>query len=53
MFGWTSYHQTGDANYRTIGDKVFAGGVKGAWLNGSKQFDRYVGQHQNQLHGPD
>jgi hypothetical protein len=37
-FGWV-YRQTGDATYRTRGDAVFIGGVNGAWLHGSKQFN--------------
>ncbi len=37
-FGWV-YRQTGDATYRTRGDAVFASGVNGAWLYGSKQFN--------------
>ncbi len=37
-FGWL-YQQTGDVKYRQWGDRVFAGGVKGAYLQGSKQFN--------------
>ncbi|PVE20440.1 hypothetical protein DC522_32380, partial [Microvirga sp. KLBC 81] len=37
-FGWL-YKMTGDATYKERGDKVFAGGVNGAWLDGSKQFN--------------
>ena len=37
-FGWV-YKQTGDATYRSRGDAVFAGGVNGAYLYGSKQFN--------------
>lgn len=36
-FAWL-YHLTGDPEYRERGDKVFVGGVKGAWLDGGKQF---------------
>jgi hypothetical protein len=36
-FAWL-YHLTGDPTYRERGDRVFAGGVKGAWLDGGKQF---------------
>jgi len=36
-FAWL-YRLTGDPKYRGRGDKVFAGGVKGAWLGGGKQF---------------
>jgi hypothetical protein len=38
-FAWM-YHQTGDDTYRDRGDQVFAGGVKGAWLDGPKQFNQ-------------
>jgi len=38
-FGFV-YKMTGDATYKQRGDKVFAGGVKGAWLEGSKQFNQ-------------
>lgn len=37
-FGWL-YKMTGDQTYKERGDKVFAGGVNGAWLDGSKQFN--------------
>ena len=37
MFAWL-FNQTGDAKYITRGDAVFAGGVKGAYLHGGKQF---------------
>ncbi|PVE22118.1 hypothetical protein DC522_22665 [Microvirga sp. KLBC 81] len=37
-FGWV-YKMTGDTTYKERGDKVFAGGVNGAWLEGSKQFN--------------
>jgi hypothetical protein len=38
-FGWV-YKMTGDVTYKERGDKVFAGGVTGAWLAGSKQFNQ-------------
>lgn len=38
-FAWV-YSQTGDTTYRDRGDQVFAGGVKGAYLVGSKQFNQ-------------
>jgi hypothetical protein len=34
------YQQTGDDTYRDRGDQVFAGGVRGAWLDGPKQFNQ-------------
>jgi hypothetical protein len=37
-FGWV-YKMTGDETYKERGDQVFAGGVEGAWLEGSKQFN--------------
>jgi hypothetical protein len=48
-FGWL-YKRTGNAQYLTNGDAIFAGGVTQAWLNGTKQFNeeysasfRYLG----------
>ena len=38
-FGWL-YHMTGDIKYIERGDKIFAGGVKGAWLENAKQFNQ-------------
>jgi len=38
-FAWL-YRLTGDPSYRERGDRVFAGGVKGAWLGGGKQFSQ-------------
>jgi hypothetical protein len=38
-FAWV-YLQTGDITYRDRGDKVFAGGVRGAYLDGGKQFSQ-------------
>jgi hypothetical protein len=38
-FGWVA-KRTGDASYYTKGDAVFAGGVYGSWLFGSKQFNQ-------------
>ncbi|MEZ0167158.1 calcium-binding protein [Microvirga sp. TS319] len=37
-FGFV-YKMTGDATYKERGDKIFTGGVNGAWLEGSKQFN--------------
>ncbi|WP_204985753.1 hypothetical protein, partial [Microvirga pakistanensis] len=37
-FGWV-YKMTGDVTYKQRGDQVFAGGVNGSWLEGSKQFN--------------
>ena len=37
-FGWT-YQQTGNTVYRDRAEQIFAGGVAGAWLNGTKQFN--------------
>ncbi|MBP9773159.1 MAG: S-layer homology domain-containing protein [Candidatus Peribacteraceae bacterium] len=36
-YGWL-YKMTGDPKYLTRGDQIFAGGVKGAWLEQGKQF---------------
>ena len=36
-YAWI-YHLTGDPVYQVRGDKAFAGGVKGAWLDGGKMF---------------
>ena len=38
-YGWV-YRQTGNAVYRDHADKIFAGGVAKAWINGSKQFNQ-------------
>jgi hypothetical protein len=38
-YAWL-YKTTGDAKYRDQGDQVWSGGVKGAWLDGSKQFNQ-------------
>jgi hypothetical protein len=38
-FSWT-YRMSLDATYRDRADAVFAGGVNGAWLDGSKQFNQ-------------
>jgi hypothetical protein len=38
-FAWV-YRQTGDVTYRDRADQAFAGGVKGAWLAGRKQFNQ-------------
>jgi hypothetical protein len=39
VFAWV-YLQTGDTKYRDRGDRVFAGGVRGAYLDGGKQFSQ-------------
>ncbi|MEI7904967.1 MAG: gliding motility-associated C-terminal domain-containing protein [Candidatus Firestonebacteria bacterium] len=39
LYGWL-WHRTGDGKFRDMGDKLFAGGVKGAFLNGGKQFSQ-------------
>jgi hypothetical protein len=38
-YAWL-YQRTGDTTYRDRGDQVFAGGVKGAYLEGAKQFNQ-------------
>jgi hypothetical protein len=38
-YAWV-YLKTGDVLYRDRGDRVFAGGVKGAWLEGGKQYSQ-------------
>jgi hypothetical protein len=38
-YAWV-YLLTGDTTYRDRGDKIFAGGVRGANLNGGKQFSQ-------------
>jgi hypothetical protein len=37
LYGWV-YQQTGDVKYRDIGDRIFASGVKRAYLEKGKQF---------------
>ncbi len=39
LYSWL-YLQTGDTMYRDQGDQVFAGGVRHAYLGGSKQFNQ-------------
>lgn len=39
VYAWL-YHQTGNIQYRDQADQIFEGGVKGAWLNGAKQFNQ-------------
>jgi len=39
VYAWL-YRQTGEEIYRDRGDQVFAGGVRGAWLDGYKQFNQ-------------
>lgn len=38
-YAWV-YQRTGDLSYRDKADAIFAGGVKGAWLDGAKQFNQ-------------
>src|SRR5207302_11359528 len=38
-YAWL-YQMTGDTTYRDEGDQIFAGGVAGAYLAGSKQFNQ-------------
>jgi len=38
-FAWM-YSQTGETKYRDRGDRIFAGGVRNAYLDGGKQFDQ-------------
>ncbi|WP_447979456.1 hypothetical protein [Candidatus Nitrospira bockiana] len=38
-YAWM-YLQTGDTKYRDRGDQIFSGGVKRAWLEGTKQFNQ-------------
>jgi hypothetical protein len=38
-YAWLWY-RTGDKKYLEMGDKLFSGGVKGAWLEGGKQFSQ-------------
>ena len=38
-YAWV-YLKTGDTTYRQAGDKIFAGGVRGAWFAGGKQFSQ-------------
>jgi hypothetical protein len=47
-FGFV-YQHTGDATYLSRGDQVFAGGVEGAWLTGSKQFNQEYAYSLNYL----
>lgn len=37
LFGWV-YQHTGLVKYRDQGDQIFNSGVRGAWLDGGKQF---------------
>jgi hypothetical protein len=39
VYAWI-YSQTGDKKYAEIADTVFAGGVRGAWLDNAKQFNQ-------------
>ncbi len=47
-FGFV-YAMTGDATYKARGDKVFAGGVAGAYLYGQKQFNQAYTASYNYL----
>ena len=38
-YAWL-YKTTGATKYRDQGDQIWSGGVKGAWLDGSKQFNQ-------------
>lgn len=38
-YAWL-YHRTGDVKYRARADRIFAGGVRGAFLNNPKQFNQ-------------
>jgi hypothetical protein len=37
LYGWL-YKETADKSFITMGDKIFQGGVKGAWIDQGKQF---------------
>lgn len=39
IYAWL-WNQTGDPIYRDMADQIFAGGVRGAWLVGAKQFNQ-------------
>ncbi len=39
LYAWL-WHYTGEEQFRIKGDKLFAGGVKFAWLDGGKQFSQ-------------
>lgn len=39
VYGWL-WNRTGDPAYREMGDQIFSGGVRGAWLVGGKQFNQ-------------
>ena len=47
-FGFV-YKHTGDATYLYRGDLVFAGGVEGNWLEGSKQFNQQYASSYNYI----
>lgn len=42
------YHQTGVVAYQTMAESIFAGGVNGSWLGGSKQFNQQYAQTFNE-----
>ncbi len=39
LYGWL-YHRTGETRFAERGDAIFAGGVRGAYLGGAKQFNQ-------------
>lgn len=39
LYAWL-YQQTGDVDYRNMGDVIFSGGVAGAFLDSGKQFNQ-------------
>ena len=39
VYAWI-YHITGEKKYSEIADQIFAGGVRGAWLENGKQFNQ-------------
>jgi hypothetical protein len=39
LYGWL-YYQTGNIRHLERGDAIFAGGVRGAFLHGDKQFNQ-------------
>jgi hypothetical protein len=47
-FGFV-YKHTGDVTYLERGDLVFAGGVEGGWLEGSKQFNQQYASSYNYI----
>lgn len=39
MYAWV-FRMTGDVSYRDQADQIFAGGVRGAWLSGIKEYNQ-------------